>query len=287
MILLTGISVSRVSGDASNVASYNLDVIEVSLSPDGNHLSGRFRDVAGSGGIVALRKISGSEAASLAAYFAGKVFLDSSQTQPVQVTEPRLEEKAAVPQDLSSSSGVQPPSVQSEEAAPPAVIEPPPTEVVPSTVEVAKPLPAFTTTPGTVIRELTERDLESSLFDIETVVLPVSLNEAVEATAAALRKTKEKEVQTDSYRSIVTTALTRHGMIGFPTYTRYVIVFRPTTPTSTEMTYRFLAYWMKVEDKSNGRRSMKTVLLPETNSRIMQKRRREFVDRVRKELPTI
>jgi len=130
--------------------------------------------------------------------------------------------------------------------------------------------------PWTIIDSITSRDPGFRTFLSEEIAFPFPLLRVREAVAAALKASDEHDIAVDTTRSVITTSVTRHGFIGFPTYLRHAVSLRATGSDSTLMLFRVLVYSMN-HDQGGG---MAVV----TNPDAVAQRRRQFVDRVRSAL---
>jgi hypothetical protein len=164
--------------------------------------------------------------------------------------------------------------LQSTPAKPSAVVNP--SETVPTTENKVS-----TATPQTPFDKLTAKVPNANLFANHTKEYAFSYDQVWGAVSSLIAAQKETVLQSDKNAGILTTAVTRHGLIGFPSYDRYCLLVEKVNDTSTKVTLKVLRYYMDFA----GQHGPPNTLEPQKKE-FANSKAEEFLDKVNTRLQT-
>jgi len=96
----------------------------------------------------------------------------------------------------------------------------------------------------TPFEKLTFSIPNAKLFDNHTREYAFSYDQVWGAVSSLITAQNEKVVQTDKDTGVLMTDVTRHGIIGFPSYDQYCLFVEKVSDTSTKVTLKVLRYYV-------------------------------------------
>ena len=135
------------------------------------------------------------------------------------------------------------------------------------------------TEPQTPFEKLAATVPNANLFNNHTREFTFSYDQVWGAVSSLIAAQKEKVIQSDKDKGVLMTDVTRHGIIGFPSYDRYCLLFEKVDESSTKVTIKLLKYYMDFE----GQHGPPKTLEPQSD-KIASSKAEAFLDKVNKQL---
>lgn len=139
--------------------------------------------------------------------------------------------------------------------------------------------PRFRELTGLTLAKLTASIKDASFFDDHFREFPYRYEDVWPAVEQVLNKQGEKIIQSDKETGFIVTDLTRHGILGFPTYTKYYILLEKITENSCKLSFKLFAYSRVME----GRGATELILRPQSKA-LANKRGTSFLESINEAL---
>jgi len=123
-----------------------------------------------------------------------------------------------------------------------------------------------------IIGDLTKDDEDTQVFPIHTKEVAQGFDETWSVATQALTKQKEHIEQSNKAAGVIATTPTRHGVLGFPNYDKYVLLIERIDDQRTRLTLKLLSWYP--DFKAGG------VRRPQTRG-YLDKKAREFLDKIK------
>lgn len=135
--------------------------------------------------------------------------------------------------------------------------------------------PRFKELTGLTLAKLTASIKDASFFDDHFQEFTYRYEDAWSAVEQVLSKQGDKIIQSDKETGVIVTDLSRHGILGFPTYTKYYILLEKITENSCKLSFKLFAYSRVME----GRGARELILRPQSKS-LANKRAMSFLESI-------
>lgn len=132
---------------------------------------------------------------------------------------------------------------------------------------------------GLTLAKLTAGIKDAAFFDDQIQYFSHRYEDVWAVIENVLKDQKEKIIRSEKETGIIVTDLSRHGILGFPTYTKYYILLEKITENSCKLSFKLFAYSRVME----GRGARELILRPQSKS-LANKRAMNFLESIKETL---